>query len=45
MNKEKIFRVGGIELHVSNRVESDDRGPSIHAFGQVRGKSGSNPTF
>ena len=37
MNKEKVFRVGGIELHVSNRVFSDDGGPSVCVFGQVEG--------
>ena len=39
MSQEKIFQVGGIELHVSNRVFGDDGGPSIRVFGPVEGNS------
>jgi len=39
MSQEKIFQVGGIELHVSSRVFGDDGGPSICVFGQVEGNA------
>lgn len=38
MSQEKVFQVGGVELHVDNRTLGDDGGPSVCVFGDVDGK-------
>ena len=32
---EKVFQVGGIELHVDNRDIGEDGGPSVRVYGEV----------
>ena len=32
---EKVFHVGGIELHVDNRDIGEDGGPSVRVYGEV----------
>ena len=32
---EKVFQVGGIELHVNNRDIGEDGGPSVRVYGEV----------
>jgi hypothetical protein len=39
MSQEKVFDVGGVELHVDNRSISNDGGPSVRVYGDVEGKS------
>ena len=39
MSQEKVFQVGGVELHVDNRSLGDDGGPSVRVYGDVDGKA------
>ena len=36
---EKVFQVGGIELHVDNRDIGEDGGPSVRVYGEVDGEN------
>ena len=36
--KEKVFQVGGIELHVDERNFGADGGPSVRVYGEADGK-------
>ena len=36
---EKVFQVGGIELHVDNRDIGEDGGPSVRVYGEVNGEN------
>ncbi len=35
---EKVFEVGGVELHVDERNFGSDGGPSVRVYGEVDGK-------
>ena len=37
--REKVFDVGGIELHVDNRNFGSDGGPSVRVYGEVDGEN------
>ena len=39
MSQEKVFQVGGVELHVDNRSLGDDGGPAVRVYGDVDGKA------
>ena len=39
MSQEKVFQVGGVELHVDNRSITDDGGPSVRVYGDVDGEA------
>ena len=39
MNQEKVFQVGGVELHVDNRTITGDGGPSVRVYGDVDGEA------
>lgn len=39
MSEEKVFKVGGVELHVENRALGEDGGPSVRVFGDVASKA------
>ena len=39
MSQEKVFHVGGVELHVENRTFGEDGGPAVRVFGDVEGKA------
>ena len=39
MSQEKVFHVGGVELHVDNRTLGADGGPAVRVFGDVEGKA------
>ena len=39
MSQEKVFQVGGVELHVDNRSITDDGGPAVRVYGDVDGKA------
>jgi len=36
---EKVFHVGGVELHVDNRNFGSDGGPSVRVYGAVGGEN------
>ena len=36
---EKVFHVGGVELHVDNRDIGADGGPSVRVYGEVDGEN------
>ena len=36
---EKVFDVGGVELHVDNRDIGADGGPSVRVYGEVDGEN------
>ena len=36
---EKVFQVGGVELHVDNRDIGEDGGPSVRVYGEVNGEN------
>ena len=36
--QEKVFQVGGIELHVDDRNFGSDGGPSVRVYGEADGK-------
>ena len=36
MSQEKVFQVGGVELHVDNRSITGDGGPSVRVYGNGR---------
>ena len=36
---EKVFEVGGVELHVDNRSLGADGGPSVRVYGEAGGKN------
>ena len=36
--EEKVFQVGGIELHVDDRNFGSDGGPSVRVYGEADGK-------
>ena len=36
---EKVFEVGGVELHVDNRSLGADGGPSVRVYGEADGKN------
>ena len=36
---EKVFQVGGVELHVDNRNFGSDGGPSVRVYGAVDGEN------
>lgn len=36
---EKVFQVGGVELHVDNRNFGEDGGPSVRVFGEADGNN------
>ena len=36
---EKVFHVGGIELHVDNRDIGEDGGPSVRVYGEADGEN------
>lgn len=39
MSAEKVFQVGGVELHINNRSLGADGGPSVRVYGDVDGES------
>ena len=39
MSQEKVFQVGGVELHVDNRAITGDGGPSVRVYGDVDGEA------
>ena len=36
---EKVFQVGGVELHVDNRDIGADGGPSVRVYGEANGEN------
>jgi len=38
MSEEKVFKVGGVELHAENRSLGADGGPSVRVFAEVENK-------
>ena len=39
MSQEKVFQVGGVDLHVDNRSITGDGGPSVRVYGDVDGEA------
>lgn len=37
--KEKVFQVGGVELHVDERNFGSDGGPSVRVYGETDGEN------